>query len=94
MDFSSTANINYIWNYGSLTGISIGMQVISRLFVSMYIVIHATIAFDSVERIMEQTYGGHLLRFFHANICSFVFMVIFIHITKGMWYRSWTKGML
>lgn len=62
--------------------------MISRLFVSMYIVIHATIAFDSVERIMEQTYRGHSLRFFHANICSFVFIVIFIHITKGMWYGS------
>jgi quinol-cytochrome oxidoreductase complex cytochrome b subunit len=84
VDFSSTANINYMWNYGSLTGISMGMQVATGLFVSIYIVIHALIAFDSVERIVEQTYGRHLLRFFHANICSFVFVVIFIHITKGI----------
>jgi quinol-cytochrome oxidoreductase complex cytochrome b subunit len=59
-----------------------GMQVATRLFVSIYIVIHAVMAFNSVERIVEQTYGGHLLRFFHANICSFVFMVMFVHITK------------
>jgi ubiquinol-cytochrome c reductase cytochrome b subunit len=84
VDFSSTANISYIWNYGSLTGLSMGIQVFSGICVSIYVLIHATMAFNSVEHIMEHTYGGHGLRFYHANVCSFVFIVIFVHITKGI----------
>lgn len=84
VDFSSTANISYMWNYGSLTGLSMGIQVLSGIFVSMYLLARADIAFDSVEHIMEHTYGRHNLRFFHANVCSFVFMVIFVHICKGL----------
>lgn len=84
VSFSSTSNINYMWNYGSLSGLSIGMQVVSGLFVSVYVVIHALKAFDSVEYLMEKMFGRHLLRFRHANVCSFVFMIIIVHMSKGI----------
>jgi quinol-cytochrome oxidoreductase complex cytochrome b subunit len=59
------------------------MQVITGLLLSMYIVILVDISFGVVELLMENSVGIHYVRFLHANVCSVVFIVLLIHVSKG-----------
>jgi ubiquinol-cytochrome c reductase cytochrome b subunit len=92
--FRSYSGINNIWGYGSTTAVYIVLQVLTRLLLSMYVVMLVNISFDVVELLMENNVGMHYVRFLHANICSVVFIVLLIHASKGFWFRSYVKGNL
>jgi quinol-cytochrome oxidoreductase complex cytochrome b subunit len=71
-----------MWGYGSTTALYMVLQVLTRLLLSMYIVILVTISFSVVELLIENNVGMHYVRFLHANICSLVFIVLLIHTSK------------
>lgn len=94
MYFGSSLGINNWWGYRSSTAIYMLLQVITRLILSIYIVILVMKSFEVVELLIENNVGTHHVRYLHANICSIIFMLLLIHIRKGLWMRSYVKSNL
>ncbi|MCE2927613.1 MAG: cytochrome b/b6 [Rickettsiales bacterium] len=87
--YPAPRNLNYWWNFGSLAGICLVMQILTGLFLTMHYVPHTSMAFDSVERIMREVNFGWLLRYMHAVGASMFFIVVYIHISRGLYYGSY-----
>ena len=98
IDLPTPINISYIWNLGSLLGVIISFQVITGLFLVFYFVARENEAFESVVIIIREVKFGFFMRFLHLNGASFVFLLIYLHIFKGLLNRSfimiysWLRG--
>ncbi|MCV3769197.1 MAG: cytochrome b/b6 [Wolbachia pipientis] len=84
-------NLNYAWNFGFLAGIALTLQIITGIFLAMHYTPHINHAFNSVEHIMRDVHYGWLIRYAHAVGASLFFMVIYIHIIRGLYYGSYKK---
>ena len=82
-------NINYWWNFGFLALICLGLQVVTGIVLAMHYASNAGLAFDSVEHIMRDVNWGWLMRYAHANGASAFFVVIYIHIFRGLYFGSY-----
>ena len=82
--FPTPKNFNYFWNFGALAMISLGIMIITGIFLAMNYAAHTSLAFDSVERIMRDVNYGWLIRYVHQNGASMFFIVVYIHI-----WRRW-----
>nr|YP_009731378.1 cytochrome b [Vespa simillima simillima]QHQ97686.1 cytochrome b [Vespa simillima simillima] len=93
-------NINYWWNLGSLLGLSLLIQLISGIFLSMHYCPSTDMAFNSVISIMQDTNYGWIMRILHSNGASVFFICMYIHIGRGIYYQSfnlmktWMIGVL
>ncbi|MDB5383267.1 MAG: cytochrome b [Rhodospirillales bacterium] len=87
--FPTPRNFNYFWNFGALAIVSLMIMILTGVFLSMNYTAHTGYAFDSVERIMRDVNYGWLLRYVHANGASMFFIVVYIHIWRGMYYGSY-----
>nr|APX40575.1 cytochrome b [Galeruca interrupta] len=87
--FPSPSNISYMWNFGSLLGICLMIQIFTGLFLAMHYCPNIELAFNSVAHICRDVNYGWLLRTLHANGASFFFICIYIHIGRGMYYSSY-----
>jgi quinol-cytochrome oxidoreductase complex cytochrome b subunit len=88
-DYPTPKNLSYMWNFGSLAGIMLMVMIVSGVFLAMHYVPHVDHAFDSVEHIMRDVNGGWLLRYIHMNGASFFFIVVYMHIFRGLYYGSY-----
>jgi ubiquinol-cytochrome c reductase cytochrome b subunit len=88
-NYPTPANISYAWNFGSLAGFALFIQFISGIFLAMHYCSDADQAFASVEHIMRDVNGGWFIRYLHANGASAFFAVIYLHIFKGLFYKSY-----
>jgi len=82
------ASINYLWNFGSLALICLVLQLVTGIFLAMHYAANTEIAFLSVEHIMRDINYGWLIRYFHANGASMFFLVVYVHIFRGLYYGS------
>lgn len=82
-------NISYLWNFGSLALICLIFQFITGIFLAMHFAANTEIAFLSVEHIMRDINYGWLIRYFHANGASMFFLVVYVHIFRGLYYGSY-----
>jgi len=87
--YQTPRNLNYWWNFGSLAGIMLALQIITGIVLVMQYTPHSEMAFDSVERIMRDVNYGWLLRYAHANGASMFFIVVYIHMFRGLYYGSY-----
>ncbi len=87
--FPTPRNFNYFWNFGALAMINLVIMIATGIFLAMNYTPHATMAFDSVERIMRDVNSGWLLRYVHANGASMFFIVVYIHMFRGLYYGSY-----
>jgi len=87
--FPTPRNFNYFWNFGALAMVSLLIMIATGIFLSMHYTAHTSMAFDSVERIMRDVNYGWLLRYAHMNGASMFFIVVYIHIWRGLWYGSY-----
>jgi quinol-cytochrome oxidoreductase complex cytochrome b subunit len=87
--YPSPKNLSYLWNFGSLAGIALVIQIVTGIVLAMHYVPHGDMAFDSVERIMRDVNYGWLIRYIHANGSSMFFAVVYIHIFRGLYYGSY-----
>jgi ubiquinol-cytochrome c reductase cytochrome b subunit len=78
-----------MWNFGSLAGITLVIMIVTGILLAMQYTAHVDHAFDSVERIMRDVNYGWLLRYVHMNGASFFFIVVYIHILRGLYYGSY-----
>ncbi|MGO1118744.1 cytochrome b [Rhodovibrionaceae bacterium A322] len=89
IDYPAPRNLNYMWNFGSLAGIVLVLMIITGILLAMQYTPHVDMAFASVERIMRDVNGGWLIRYMHANGASFFFIVVYLHILRGLYYGSY-----
>ena len=89
VDHPTPRNLNYWWNFGSLAGITLVIMIISGLVLSMHYVPHVDLAFDSVEHIMRDVNYGWLIRYIHSVGASMFFLIVYIHIARGLYYGSY-----
>nr|YP_009003625.1 cytochrome b [Schistometopum gregorii]AGZ19110.1 cytochrome b [Schistometopum gregorii] len=88
IDLPTPSNLSSLWNYGSLLGIWLIMQIITGLFLAMHYTADTSLAFSSVTHICRDVNYGWLLRNLHANGASFFFIFIYLHIGRGIYHGS------
>nr|AND97156.1 cytochrome b [Theopompa sp. FY-2016a]ASY98325.1 cytochrome b [Theopompa milligratulata] len=89
VDLPAPSNISSWWNFGSLLGICLGIQILTGLFLAMHYSAHIDLAFSSVVHICRDVNYGWLLRTIHANGASMFFICIYLHIGRGLYYGSY-----
>nr|ALN11740.1 cytochrome b [Plodia interpunctella]QGW14883.1 cytochrome b [Plodia interpunctella] len=100
IDLPSPSNISSLWNFGSLLGLCLIIQIMTGLFLTMYYTANIELAFYSVNYICRNVNYGWLIRTLHANGASFFFICVYIHIGRGIYYESfnlmhtWIVGIL
>ncbi|ATE64308.1 cytochrome b [Rhizorhabdus dicambivorans] len=82
-------NLNYFWNFGVLSGAALMIQIVTGIVLAMHYAANGLVAFDSVEHIMRDVNSGWMLRYAHANGASFFFIVVYLHIFRGLYYGSY-----
>jgi len=90
-DYQTPKNLNYLWNFGSIAGIMLVIMIISGIFLAMHYTPHVDHAFASVEHIMRDVNGGWLMRYVHMNGASMFFIVVYLHIFRGLYFGSYKE---
>ena len=88
-EYPTPKNLNYWWNFGSLAGIVLVVMLVTGIVLAMHYTAHVDLAFGSVERIMRDVNYGWLIRYIHMNTASFFFIVVYIHMFRGLYYGSY-----
>nr|ATX69011.1 cytochrome b [Manis crassicaudata] len=100
IDLPTPSNISAWWNFGSLLGICLILQILTGLFLAMHYTADTSTAFSSVAHICRDVNYGWIIRHMHANGASMFFICLFIHIGRGIYYGSfayketWNIGIL
>lgn len=89
IDLPTPSNISLLWNYGSLLGVCLGVQIITGVFLAIHYCPNIEIAFNRVAHICRDVNQGWLIRTLHANGASFFFICIYIHVGRGIYYGSY-----
>nr|ADB19772.1 cytochrome b [Scincella lateralis]ADB19817.1 cytochrome b [Scincella lateralis] len=89
IDLPSPSNISAWWNFGSLLGMCLIIQVLTGLFLAMHYTADISSAFSSVAHICRDVQYGWLIRNMHANGASAFFICIYLHIGRGLYYGSY-----
>jgi len=91
VDYPTPGNLSYFWSFGSLAGLCLVMQIITGILLAMHYTPHVDLAFASTEHIMRDVNNGWLLRYGHANGASMFFIIVYVHIARGLYYGSYMK---
>lgn len=100
VDLPAPSNISSWWNFGSLLGLCLILQIATGIFLSIHYTADTAIAFNSVNHICRDVNYGWILRTLHANGASFFFICIYLHVGRGIYYGSykylytWTVGVV
>ena len=89
IDAPTPANISYLWNFGSLLGLCLVIQIITGVTLAMHYTPSAYEAFNSIEHIMRDVNNGWLVRYLHSNTASAFFFLVYLHIGRGLYYGSY-----
>ena len=95
-------NLNWMWIWGIVLTFCLALQIITGIVLAMHYTPHVDMAFASVEHIMRNVNGGHMIRYLHSNGASLFFIAVYAHIFRGLYYGSykapreitWIIGML
>ena len=91
IDLPAPSNISYLWNYGSLLGLCLVVQIITGIFLAMHYCSDVDLAFSSVAHITRDVNYGFIIRSLHANGASMFFLCVYLHIGRGIYYGSYNK---
>jgi ubiquinol-cytochrome c reductase cytochrome b subunit len=89
VDAPVPSNLSYMWNFGSLLGVCLIIQIVTGVFLAMHYNPSVAEAFNSVEHIMRDVNNGWLIRYLHSNTASAFFFVVYLHIGRGLYYGSY-----
>jgi ubiquinol-cytochrome c reductase cytochrome b subunit len=89
VELPSPANITGLWNFGSLLGLCLGVQLLTGLFLAIHYCADVTLAFSRVRHISRDVNYGWLLRILHANGARFFFICLYTHVGRGLYYGSY-----
>nr|AAZ66082.1 cytochrome b [Diphylla ecaudata]ACJ35615.1 cytochrome b [Diphylla ecaudata] len=99
-DLPTPPNLSTWWNFGSLLGMCLTVQILTGLFLAMHYTPDTTTAFNSVAHICRDVNYGWLIRYIHANGASMFFICLYLHVGRGLYYGSylfsetWNVGVL
>ena len=88
VQYPTPINLSYAYNFGSLAGVVLFSQIITGILLAMHYTAHVDLAFNSVVHLMNDVPSGMILRYGHANGASLFFVVVYIHILRGVYYSS------
>ena len=91
LNYKTPFNLNYNYNFGILAGLCLIIQIITGIILSMHYNANILTAFYSIEHIMRNINNGWLIRYIHANGASMFFFIIYLHIFRGIYYKSYIK---
>ena len=102
IDYPTPINLTWAWSFGILSAVCLGCQLITGIFLAMHYTPHVDFAFASVEHIMRDVNNGWLIRYMHANGASMFFIVVYLHMFRGLYFGSymhprqhlWCSGVL
>lgn len=89
IDLPTPTNISTIWNFGSLLGLCLGIQIITGIFLAIHYTPYVDLAFRRVAHICRDVNYGWLIRTLHANGASFFFICLYFHVGRGIYYSSY-----
>lgn len=89
VDLPAPRNISSWWNFGSLLGLCLIIQILTGLFLAIHYTADVNLAFYRVNHICRDVNYGWLLRTIHANGASFFFICIYLHVGRGIYYGSY-----
>jgi len=89
VDSPQPSNISYLWNFGSLLGLCLIIQIITGVTLAMHYNASVAEAFNSVEHIMRDVNNGWLIRYLHSNTASAFFFLVYLHVGRGLYYGSY-----
>jgi len=89
ISYRSPINLNGWWNFGSLALFCLVIQIITGILLAMHFIPTELFAFNSVEHIMREIKYGWFLRYLHANGASFFFLVVYVHLFRGLYFGSY-----
>jgi ubiquinol-cytochrome c reductase cytochrome b subunit len=89
--YPSPSNFTYFWSFGVFSLTCLVIQILTGLFLAMHYCPDITLAFNSVEHIMRDVNYGWLIRYVHANGASMFFMVVYIHLFRGLYFSSFVR---
>ncbi|GAB3461613.1 cytochrome bc complex cytochrome b subunit [Massilia terrae] len=84
-------NFNLWYIFGSLAMLVLVLQIVTGIFLTMHYKPDATMAFGSVEYIMREVPWGWLVRYMHSTGASSFFIIVYLHMTRGLLYGSYRK---
>ncbi len=91
IDLPAPSNLSYFWGFGSLLGLVLVIQLATGIFLAMHYTANIDLAFISVEHIMRDVNYGWVIRYAHANGASMFFIMVYLHIGRGLYYGSYTR---
>lgn len=94
IDLPSPTNLSVNWNYGSLLGLILIIQLIRGIILATRFSGHVDISFDSVILIYQDSNYGWFIRLIHSTGASFFFLFIYLHIGRGLYYGSYVYSEL
>src|ERR1700744_5931161 len=89
--YPTPKNLNYWWTFGAILSFMLGVQIITGIVLVMHYTPHVDMAFNSVEHIMRDVNYGWLMRYLHANGASFFFIMVYLHMMRGLYYGSYAQ---
>nr|UEK25466.1 cytochrome b [Spilogale angustifrons yucatanensis] len=89
IDLPTPSNISSWWNFGSLLGVCLILQIATGLFLAMHYTSDTTTAFSSVTHICRDVNYGWIIRYLHANGASMFFICLYLHVGRGLYYGSY-----
>lgn len=89
IDLPAPSNITHFWNFGSMLGICLSLQIVTGIFLAIHYSSDIRTAFLCIDHIMRDISGGWFLRLLHANGASLFFFRIYLHIGRGLYFRSY-----
>jgi len=82
-------NLNWMWIWGIVLTFTLVLQIVTGIVLVMHYTPHVDMAFASVEHIMRNVNGGHMIRYFHMNGASLMFFAVYMHLFRSLYYGSY-----
>jgi ubiquinol-cytochrome c reductase cytochrome b subunit len=90
-EYYAPKNFNFWYFFGSLAMLVLVIQIVTGIFLVMHYKPDAAKAFQSVEYIMREVPGGWFIRYMHSTGASAFFVVVYLHMFRGLLYGSYRK---
>nr|WJJ70026.1 cytochrome b [Physonectae sp.] len=91
VDLPTPVSLSYLWNFGSLLGLCLIIQILTGIFLAMHYCADFSIAFSSITHITRDVNYGFLFKYLHANGASIFFMCMYIHIGRALYYGGYLR---
>jgi quinol-cytochrome oxidoreductase complex cytochrome b subunit len=89
--YPTPRNLNYLWTFGGILTVILVVQIVTGVVLAMHYTPHASMAFDSVEKIMRDVNYGWLIRYLHQNGASMFFIAVYVHMFRSLYYGSYKE---